>query len=303
MMTPEDVPEEEEFQWLRNAKELASKATLEKVDFISWAAFHACRQPTTAHIPEVISLLPMFYENAHSITMILHAMNMIKAAVNHVNPSQTPVITLDQPLFALGKLIQWNWPSTHREKKFVLMLGGLYIEMEAFKLLGDWLDGSSWTSALVAAEDSTGGVADSFIKATQVTRTRRMHQATAACLFILQSKAYSDYLETLKNGEEPLQFTDWVDKMSKDHPQFLYWNRILFLELCVLQLIRAIREGNFSLHKKSLVSLVSWMFSLDHINYAMWMSVHIHDMSLLFSSHPDIHQGPVVRMRVNLTLV
>ena len=63
MMTPADVTEEE-FQLLRNAKELASKATLEKAGFISWAASHACRQPTTAHFPAVISLLPMFYENA-----------------------------------------------------------------------------------------------------------------------------------------------------------------------------------------------------------------------------------------------
>ena len=119
--------------------------------------------------------------------MILHAMNMVKAAVNHVNPRQTPVI-------ALAKLIQWNWPSTHGEKKFVLMLGGLHIEMTALKLLGDWLDGSGWTSALVAAEVATGGVADSLIKANHLTRTRRAHQAKAACLFILQNKAYSAYV-------------------------------------------------------------------------------------------------------------
>ena len=125
--------------------------------------------------------------------------------------------------------------------------GGLHIEMAAFKLLGDWLDGSGWTSPLVAAEVATGGVADYFIKATHVTRTRWAHQVTATCLFILQSKAYSDCLETLENGEEPLRYTDWVDKMFKDRPQFLYWNRVLFLEFCVLQLIRAIREGNFSL--------------------------------------------------------
>ena len=35
------------------------------------------------------------------------------------------------------------------------MLGGLHIKMAAFKLLGDWLDGSGWTSALVAAEVAT----------------------------------------------------------------------------------------------------------------------------------------------------
>lgn len=66
-------------------------------------------------IPAVISLHLMFYENVHLIAIILHTMNMIKAAVNHVNPSQIPVTTLDQPPFALGKLIQWNWPSTHGE--------------------------------------------------------------------------------------------------------------------------------------------------------------------------------------------
>ena len=213
---------------------LSSKSTLAKGDLISWAAFHACRQPTVAYVPAVISLLPMFYENVHSIAMILHAMNMVKAAVNHVNPRQTPVIALDQPLFALDKLIQWNWPSTHGEKKFVLMLGRLHIEMAALKLLGDWLDGSGWTSALVAAEVATGRVADSFIKTTHVTRTRRAHQVTAACLFILQNKAYSGYAETLESDDELLQFMDWVNTMSKERPQFLYWNRALLLELCVL---------------------------------------------------------------------
>ena len=105
------------------------------------------------------------------------------------------------------------------------MLGGLHIEMAALKLLGDWLDGSGWTSALEAAEVATGGAADSVIKAMHVTRTRRARQVTAASLFILQNKAYSDYVETLENDEEPLQFTDWVNTMSKERPQFLYWNR------------------------------------------------------------------------------
>ena len=68
MMTPADVPEEEDFQWLQIAKELASKATLEKADFISK---HVVSQQT-AHIPAVISLLLLFYENAHLIAMIRH---------------------------------------------------------------------------------------------------------------------------------------------------------------------------------------------------------------------------------------
>ena len=35
--------------------------------------------------------------------MIIHSMKMVKAAADHVNPGQVPIIAMDQPLFALGK--------------------------------------------------------------------------------------------------------------------------------------------------------------------------------------------------------
>ena len=281
---------EEEYKWLDNVKELVSKDTLENDEFISWAAFHASNQPETAYEPTVVSLLPMFQENAHSVAMILHAMNIIKSAVHHVNPEQVPVVTLDQPLFAIAKQIQWNWPDTHGEDKFVIVLGGLHIEMAAFKVLGDWLDGSGWTSAIVAAEVASGGVAESFIKASHLTRTRRAHQVTAACLYILQNKAYCKYLETVDGNAEQLQFEDWTDAMSEDHPQFLYWCRVLSLELCVLHFVRSVREGNFNLYRDSLSKLAPWMFSMNHINYARWLSIHIRDMCALPAKHPEVYQ-------------
>ena len=40
------------------------------------------------------------------------------------------------------KQIQWSWPETHREDTFVLVMGGLHIEMAALKLPGEWLDKS-----------------------------------------------------------------------------------------------------------------------------------------------------------------
>ena len=59
----------------------------------------------------------MFTENAHPVALILHAMNVIKMPTQHVHPRQVPVITLDQPLFAIEKGIQWNLPNTHGESK------------------------------------------------------------------------------------------------------------------------------------------------------------------------------------------
>ena len=75
-------------------------------DFVSWAAYRASQSSLFSYNPAIISLLPMFAENAHSLAMIAHSMCVIKAGVQHVNPLQTPIIALDQPLFALAKQIQ-----------------------------------------------------------------------------------------------------------------------------------------------------------------------------------------------------
>ena len=99
---------------------------------ISWAAFHASQTAAVTNIPPDIScLLPLFQEEAKSVAMILHAMNTVKSSVEFLNPGQTPVITCDQPLYAIAKKIQWQWPETQGERNFVVVLGGLHIEMTA----------------------------------------------------------------------------------------------------------------------------------------------------------------------------
>ena len=64
--------------------------------------------------------------------------------------------------------------------KFDVMFGGLHIEMAALKMVGDWLKRSGWVQALVQANITTTGTADSFSCAAHVTHTRRAHQVTLA---------------------------------------------------------------------------------------------------------------------------
>ena len=81
--------------------------------------------------------------------MMHHSMHVIQQAIEHVNPGQVPVITVDQQLFAVCKEIQWTWPEKYGEDKFVMILGGLHIAMPTMKVLGDWLEDSGWVEALV----------------------------------------------------------------------------------------------------------------------------------------------------------
>ena len=110
-------------------------------------------------------------KQSKSPSMIKHSMNVIKQAVNHLNPGQIPVVACDQPLYATAKLVQWNWPQTHGEDEFFIMFGGLHIEMAALKTLGDWLADSGWTAAITDANIASSGVADSLLAASHLSRT------------------------------------------------------------------------------------------------------------------------------------
>ena len=131
-------------RWLEQMKTVLATDTLHGNETISWAAYHASLQPPNA-IPEssvtLSSLLPLFYDQAKSVAMIRHSMDVVRQALEILNPGQIPIITLDQPLYTVAKQIQWSWPAIHVEDNFIVMFGGFHIEMAALKVLGHLLEG------------------------------------------------------------------------------------------------------------------------------------------------------------------
>ena len=78
----------EEYQWLEHVKDIITKSNLEPTDVISWAAFHASRIDQPSKPNDISSVLPLFFENAHSTAMVKHGMEMLKKAVDLINPGQ-----------------------------------------------------------------------------------------------------------------------------------------------------------------------------------------------------------------------
>ena len=75
----------------------------------------------------------------------------MNVAMLHMNPDQVPVIAMGQPLYSMAKQIQRPWPDTMGENKYIVMLGGLHTEKVVPNILGEWLDGSGWATALMEA--------------------------------------------------------------------------------------------------------------------------------------------------------
>ena len=272
-----------EYEWL-------DKVTLTDgpVD-VTWSAHHASQRRGKPFEVSISSLLPLLRDQAHSVATVKHVMDKIREIVAFLNPSQVPIIAADQPIYAVAKQVQWHWPEFYGEDKFVIMFGGLHIEMAALKSIGTLLRDSGWTGALVEAGIASPGTADSFLTASSITRTRQMHQITACTLYKLLKAAYTDYLK--ETEEQPKEvFETWCECRKQHSPMFHFWYMVLSMELVILLLIRSFREANFFLYCQSLAELIPYFFANNNVNYARWLPIHFRDMVTLEKKHPQVAQ-------------
>ena len=113
----------EEFKWLDHVRDELNKDISEDIVNISWAAYHASMINSDQPFPlDVCSLMPLFEEEAASVTMIRHAIDVVSQAVRFLNPNQIPVLACDQPLYAIAKKIQRNWPECMAKTSSLLCL-------------------------------------------------------------------------------------------------------------------------------------------------------------------------------------
>ena len=72
-------------------------------------------------------------------------MLIVKKSTAFLNPGQTPVLGADQPLYAIAKQLQWQFPTILGEDIYVLMMGALHIEEKAHLVLGKFIRVSGWS--------------------------------------------------------------------------------------------------------------------------------------------------------------
>ena len=86
--------------------------------------------------PETLpSINAMFPDEECTVTMTRHCFEVIHAAMQYINPGQIPVMSMEQPLFAKMKQLQWSMDTMYGEDKCVLLFGGHHIELAFYKLV------------------------------------------------------------------------------------------------------------------------------------------------------------------------
>ena len=164
----------------------------------------------------------------------------------------------------------------------------MHVEMTAFRLLGNWLDSSGWTTAIINSGVAAGGTTDSLLAVSHLGKTKYAHKVTAAALFVLMDRAYQEHVSSTP-VDEVKEISTWCEDQMAKHPQFKYWSMVLNIELLVLNLVGSIRSGDFQQYLKSIQDLIPWSFAMDHINYSRSLPIHLRDMTSLSTLHPSVY--------------
>ena len=162
------------------------------------------------------------------------------------------------------------------------MLNGLRTEMAYLSALRDWLNYSGSVAAITNSETAKGSVAESFLSGSKVLKTRYAHQTALSTLKILLKRTY--------NGEAPTQpFQEWRRNKEDKYPQFNFWSLIRSMDMLLLRFVRSLESKNFKLFVEPFEEMLPFSFTLDHLNYARWLSVHLKDLKSLSSTNPTIY--------------
>ena len=206
---------------------------------------------------------------------------LVEKLVSTTSNNQDLVITAGQPVYALGKQVQWMCPD--RVKIFVWMMGLLHIEMALLNAIGDWLKGSRWLGVFNKEKISTPGRFESFLSGSHVKRSRYAHLIS---LFALRSMAQEVFQESSCSSYE-----DWENHLKSKSVNARYWFTVLELEALLFIFIRSLRSADFDLFHRCLKEIIPWMFALDHVNYSRGCHSFFGDLERLEGTNENIFQN------------
>ena len=181
-------------------------------------------------------------------------MDVVKNTVEHVNPGQTPVVTLDQPLFDSATGCE---------------------EVAGYK---------PWCKLRLQRRELPTPSCELPTSPAREELTKSLQQHCTYC-----SRAYIRHCMTYFDDAEDLpEFEDWCHRRAKDIPHFRYWATVLELETLVLVYVRSLRQAWFAMYLAALTELVPWFYALDHTHYGRWIPVHLRDMAALPMKHSGV---------------
>ena len=283
-----------------------------------WSAYKSLvsdPMPTTR-----VGTPPLVAAPAHEWSTLLTVLMQAQAiSVKVVGPARKTVISLDLGLYQPAKKLQM---ARQDLQNLILTPGELHSVMAVLRSIGAYMDSSGIDTCWTESELYGPSTVKQILGGNHVKRAQTAHLITLQALFRLYQEAFiEDYPNSLPNltecitqlndacanneteavkeahgrlvetieSEEVLKKMDEYDReKEKKSPSFKVVRQYMNMVLEMMTFIRAVRNGNWTLHLEALDVLTKYFFAHDMINYSTMIPVYLAEMQLLKESDPDI---------------
>lgn len=102
-------------------------------------------------------------------------------------------------------------------------------------------------------------------------------------------KVANDRLVTAVKSQEIVEKMERFDKEHEKYPLFKVMRQYMRMVMEMLQFIRAVRTGDWTLHLQALQTFAKYFFAHDRLNYSRMIPLYLADMESLQRSDPEIY--------------
>lgn len=130
---------------------------VEKIERVPWSVHHSNALGSMNCSTSTNRLLPLWSNQVSDRGLLERAMTVVSDMTNELNPGQICVISGDQPVYTDLKMIQWDKPNVYGADRYMIMMGGLHIEMCFEAVIGDYVERSGWAYLIAISKITSSG--------------------------------------------------------------------------------------------------------------------------------------------------
>lgn len=234
------------------------------------------------------------------------------------------VCVFDQALYAKAAEIVWKHQSDFCS--IVLRLGDFHTICNLLATIGKRFQDAGLHDLCVESGIIAEGSVQGVMEGKHYNRAIRLHKLVYEAILRLAWKQFVDWISehysedvvhldsivheiremeqsspegdivallNTKSGSQTVKrFTDYLSFLrdGKNGNLAAFWVSYLDMVDILLGLVRAAREGDWTLHLNSIRAMIPWVFAYDKLNYARYLPVYYAQMMQLSNTHPTVHE-------------
>lgn len=286
----------------------------------SWTGFNIKTREEVAVTPDNIGYLPTINAPATQMSTV----NEILKQSLHIQQSlglTKIVCVFDQALYA--KAVEITWKHPEQFSSIIIRMGAFHTICTLIATIGKRFQDAGLRDLCVESGVVAQGSVAGIMEGRKYNRAVRLHKLVYEALLHLVWKGFLPWLETTniddmvhleeslrvidifskdisQNGLEQIlknpsctcilnHFEEYIEVLRRGSGLAAFWVTYIDVVEILLGLIRASREGDWTLHLSCIQSMIPWCFAYDRVNYARYLSYYLAQMSQLPITHPDVH--------------